>query len=340
MVDPAVAIFIAVGMLIVGFILFRPRRGLLSSWRRSLRSNERVRREDALKHIYHCEMSARHPSLESLAGALNLSMNEVVPLIADMENAELVTQREGTIQLTQNGRESALHILRAHRLWERYLADQTGYPQMEWHDQADHIEHRLSPEQMDDLAARLGFPTYDPHGDPIPDAGGDWVDHGGIPLNTAALNQPLRIVHIEDEPATVYAQIVAEDLYPGMSLRVMEISPRRVRFWAGGDEHLLAPIVAANISVRPVESEEQLLEGQPLADLNPGDRAQVVGITPTIRGLERRRLLDLGILPGTVILAEFKSPQQDPTAYRLRDSLIALRDDQARSIIVKPVEGG
>jgi len=338
MVDPASALLIAAGLLVLGVFLFHPRRGLVSTWRRSRLSSERVRREDALKHIHQCEMNARRPSLESLAGALNLSINDVVPLIADMEHAELVAQEEGVIQLTPTGRESALHILRAHRLWERYLADQTGYPQMEWHEQADQLEHQLSSEQIEMLDAQLGFPTHDPHGDPIPGAEGDWVDHGGVPLNTAEIDQPLRIVHIEDEPETVYAQIIAEGLYPGMTLRLMQISPRRVRFWAGGDEHLLAPIVAANISVRPMETEEDYLEGYPLVDLKPGDRAQVVGITPTIRGLERRRLFDLGILPGTVILTEYISPLQDPTAYRVRDSLIALRDDQAQSIIVKSME--
>lgn len=337
MVDPAIALLVAIGLVGLGLILFRPQRGLVATWRRSLRSNERVRREDALKHIHLCEMNARHPSLESLAGALNLSLNEVAPLVVALERVELVTHKEGTIQLTPTGRESALHILRAHRLWERYLADQTGYPQMEWHDQADQFEHQLSPEQIENLAAQLGFPTHDPHGDPIPGAEGDWVDHGGIPLSTANIDQPLRIVHIEDEPEVVYAQIVAEGLYLGMNLRLIEISPRRVRFWAGGDEHLLAPIVAANISVCAIESEEEILEGYPLVELQPGNQAQVVGITPTIRGLERRRLLDLGILPGTLIIAEYRSPQQDPTAYRVRDSLIALRDDQACSIMVKAV---
>ena len=101
---------------------------------------------------------------------------------------------------------------------------------------------------------------------------------------------------------------------------------------------ILAPIVAANISVRAAEVDETVLEGYPLVDLQPGGQAQIVGITPTIRGLERRRLLDLGILPGTVIVAEYESPQRDPTAYRVRDSLIALRDDQAQSIIVKTLE--
>jgi DtxR family Mn-dependent transcriptional regulator len=337
MVDPGFALLIALAILGLGFALFRPERGLVSRWRRSLRNDARVRREDALKHINRCEIYSRPASLESLAGALNVSINEAASLVAEMQHAELVSQENGTIQLTPTGRESALHILRAHRLWERYLADRTGYSQMEWHDQAEQLEHQISPAQMDELAAQLGFPTHDPHGDPIPGVAGDWVEHSGIPLNNAAIDQPLRIVHIEDEPEIVFAQIVAEGLYPGLSLRLIEVDPRRVRFWAAGDEHVLAPIVAANISVRKIEAEDSL-SGYPLVNLKPGAEARIVGIAPTIRGLERRRLLDLGLLPGTLIVAEYESPQRDPTAYRVRDSLIALRDDQAMSIIVQSLE--
>lgn len=338
MVDPALALIIALGILGLSLILFHPERGLVPRWRSSRRSSERVRREDALKHIHRCEVYSRHASLESLAGALNIGINEVASLIADMQHAELVTQENGTLRLTPTGRESALHILRAHRLWERYLADQTGYGQTEWHDQADQLEHHMTPEQIDDLAAQLSFPTHDPHGDPIPGVDGDWVAHGGAPLNSAQVDQPLRIVHIEDEPETVYAQIVAEGLYPGMTVRLIEVNSKRIRFWAAGDEHTVAPIVAANISVRALETEETILEGRPLVDLAPGEEAKIVGIAPMIRGLERRRLLDLGLLPGTLIRAEYESPQRDPTAYRVRDSLIALRDEQAQSIIVKSLE--
>ncbi|MBK9229766.1 MAG: hypothetical protein IPO15_02505 [Anaerolineae bacterium] len=64
-------------------------------------------------------------------------------------------------------------MVRAHRLWERYLADETGYQPLAWHELADQMEHRLTPAAANALAATLGNPTYDPHGDPIPSAEGD-----------------------------------------------------------------------------------------------------------------------------------------------------------------------
>lgn len=72
-----------------------------------------------------------------------------------------------------------------------------------------------------------------------------------------------------------------------------------------------------------------------LADLQPGQTAEVVAVHS--QGLERRRLLDLGIVPGTRITAELRSPLSDPVAYRVRGALIALRLSQAADIEVRPV---
>ena len=244
------------------------------------------------------------------------------------------------LRLTHTGRRYALQIIRAHRLWEKYLANETGFDEEEWHDQADRLEHKLPPEETDALATRLGYTTHDPHGDPIPTADGEIVLHGGLPLNSMSLDQPVRFVHIEDEPEAVYAQLLAEGLYPGMRMRLLERSPQRVRFWANGDEHLLAPIVAANISVVPITPElhEETMEGVPLSVLLPGHKGEVLELLPRLRGAERRRLMDLGILPGTIITAEMNAPGGDPTAYRIRGALIALRKEQANLIQITKLQ--
>jgi DtxR family Mn-dependent transcriptional regulator len=336
MLEPLLALLVGILLVLIGFWIFRPEKGLYAKWQRSRQLNERILVEDALKHIHNCEIAGDRPTINSIAGALQISSREAADLVAKIEAAEMV-QREGDrIHLTATGRSSALHILRAHRLWERFLADTTGFSESEWHSQADLYEHLLSSADMEALSAQLGHPMYDPHGDPIPSPSGDLVHHGGLPLTAAKLETPLRIVHIEDEPQTVYDQLVAEGLHPGMIVNVIEISGQRIRFWADGDEHVLAPIVASNVSVVPLpeETECEELPCQNLSELKPGEEAVVSGISLACRGLERRRLLDLGILPGTVIRAEFASPSGDPIAYRIRDTLIALRDDQTRLIQV------
>ncbi len=128
-------------------------------------------------------------------------------------------------------------------------------------------------------------------------------------------------------------------VHVGAVVRIAEMTPELVRFWSNGEEHVLAPIVASNISVKPVEQviEADVPQAQRLSELRPGETAEVVSISPASRGAERRRFLDLGILPGTKIKAEFRSPSNDPMAYRIRDAMIALRREQADMIrIHKP----
>jgi DtxR family Mn-dependent transcriptional regulator len=326
---------LAIALVIIG--LFWPTWGLVSRWRRATQTAERVRVEDTLKHLYESEMGGVVSTMQSVAGAAQLSADEAADVLQNLQRRRLIEMERDGIRLTESGREMGLHVLRAHRLWESYLADQTGFPEPEWHGRAHHLEHGLSPAEVDALSARLQHPTHDPHGDPIPTAKGEFAGQQGVPLTTAPVDQPLRILHMEDEPTAVYAQLVAVGLHPGMAVRLLETSPQRVRLVAGGSEHILAPLVAASVSVEPsaVEGAAEGSLGEPLSALRPGQDGRVLAISRRCRGAERRRLLDLGVLPGTVIRAEMRSPNGDPTAYRVRDALIALRAEQAELIRIE-----
>jgi DtxR family Mn-dependent transcriptional regulator len=338
--DPLAAL--AVGIAIAGLAAWVvwPRSGVMARWRRRRRMTDRVRSEDVLKHVYLCETEGRPATHQSIAGALQTSPNEIAEILPAMQEAGLLGLEGDVPRLTARGRSSALHIIRAHRLWQRQLADETGVAEAEWHEQAERQEHRLTPVDADALSAQLGNPVYDPHGDPIPSPTGEMASHGGRPLTSMHEDASLRIVHLEDEPAVLYAQLVASGLHPGMEARLLENSARRVRLWAGGDEHVLAPIVAANVSVVPLPKEVPVQEeaGLRLSQLEPGESGEVVALSPACRGVERRRMMDLGILPGTAITAELRSPGSDPTAYRIRGALIALRSDQAGLIRVRRTE--
>jgi DtxR family Mn-dependent transcriptional regulator len=301
------------------------------------KSTIRILSEDALKHIYKYEQADRHPTVQSVAGALQVSLDEAAKLLTKMAARHLLGLSGDSFYLTPQGQEYALQVIRAHRLWERYLADETGFAEAEWHERAERYEHSLSPAEMEALAARLGHPTHDPHGDPIPTADGTMVPHGGRPLATLSAGEAGRIVHLEDEPEVIYAQLVAEGLHPGMLVRVTEVTPQRIRFQANSAEHRLAPMLAANISVVTVEPEEVVTPElcETLSSLKPGQTARVVSLSRACRGSERRRLMDLGVLPGTTIKAEMVSPSGDPTAYRIRGALIALRKEQADYINIQ-----
>ncbi len=87
--------------------------------------------------------------------------------------------RNGAWRLTEPGRDYATQVVRAHRLWETYLAEETGLDESQWHARAHRREHELSRSEIDELAARIGNPTHDPHGDPIPTSEGDLPARAG-----------------------------------------------------------------------------------------------------------------------------------------------------------------
>lgn len=313
--------------------IFWPDRGFYARWQCARQSTTRVLIEDALKHLFSCELENRRPTLQSLAGALSVSTHRAAEVAGWLQTRALLTLENGEFHLTPAGREYALRIVRAHRLWERYLSEKTGYAEVDWHMLAEQREHQLSPAQTDALAASLGNPSHDPHGDPIPTARGEFTRPAGQPLSSLAPHETARIVHIEDEPAAMYSQLVAEGLHTGMVIRILDRTAERIRFWTNGDEHILAPLLANNVSVLPLQQEAPISEpGVPLTQLKVGETARVVALTPSIRGSERRRLMDLGLLPGTPITAELRSPSGDPTAYIVRGALIALRAEQAQNI--------
>ncbi len=337
MYDPLIALVIGIVVVTIPVLLFYPDRGLVARFARSQRNSVRVLREDALKHICTSELDGSLPTLQSIAGALEIPPNDAAALIADLEQSELITSKGEGLCLTASGRQAALHIIRAHRLWEQHLAQETGYDEQEWHMQAEQREHEMSSDDAQLLAARLGHPTEDPHGDPIPTAAGTHATPLGHRLTAMPLNVPLRVVHVEDEPEIIYAQLLADDVYPGMELRLLEMSPQRVRFWANGSEHILAPIVAGSVAVVSLQAHaaDAIKTGERLSILKPGESAWVTAISPRCHGQERWRLMDLGILPGTLIEAELVSAGGDPTAYRVRDTLLALRREQANFIYIR-----
>jgi DtxR family Mn-dependent transcriptional regulator len=317
---------------VISFIYW-PKIGLSDRLKRWSQDTERVQIEDALKHIYDCEYRNLSCTIGSIAGNLSINTDRATKLVSRLETLGLLSTTGEVLQLTSQGRSYALRIIRVHRLWERYLADETGTNEIDWHGLAEIMEHSFTPEQADKLAAQIGNPVYDPHGDPIPSSKGDIPTKKGKPLNEMLPSEFANIIHIEDEPPAVYSQILAQGLYPGMQIRMLEVSERRVKFVANGEEVVLSPIIAKNITIGIIKSEKPI-EGKfkTLSDLKVGEKGIVLGIAKVLRGQQRRRLMDLGIVPGTEIEAQLESVSRDPIAYKVRGSIVALRKQQADRI--------
>jgi len=327
---------IALAAIAVAFVL---RRRFILRWRLWKRARRRTRTEDALKHLLNLAERGLPGSAESLAGALGLNQNQTVQLLESMASRGMVRSATGGFQLTPEGERVALQIVRAHRLWERYLADEAGLPLSKVHVAAEKAEHGVTSEWLDAMEAHLGHPLTDPHGDPIPRADGTMIQTEAVPLTDWPSGKKARITHLEDEPDVVFQQILALGLKPGSQIRVVDSRPQYLLVSDGEDEHRLAPVVAANIFVEAAPPEKaRPADLVPLSSLKDGDEAEVVSIDAECRGLGRRRLLDLGLTPASIVRVELATAFGDPRAYKVRGTIVALRREQAKQIWVRRLD--
>ena len=335
MIDPVVALLVFGALVLLGLLAFWPDRGLLAVALRVTRMTERVGLEDTLKHLYKCEYAGRPGTVDSVAGSVGVPRSRAVHFLGKLEDQGFVQGASEHLTLTDVGRDYALHIVRTHRLLERYLADRTGVRPEDWHGEAERKEHDLSPEERESLAARLGHPVYDPHGDPIPTASGEMPPRSGVPLSSLGEGDVASIIHLGDEPREVFEALNRAGLSLLMTVRVVAVDAGEVRFEVSGQEHTLPTVVARSVTVEPIpDAQVEERGGGTLADVRDGERARILGIHTGLQGPQRRRLLDLGLVPGTVVEAELRSSGGDPVAYRVRGALIALRKDQSRWIQV------
>lgn len=338
--NPGLALLGGIGVLLALALIFWPNRGLVSMMTRSWSATQRILVEDALKFLFDCEYKNLFCGLNTIAGHLNISIDKVTKLLDRLVSMGLIALDKDTFHLTDAGQSYALRIIRVHRVWEKYLADETGIEQGEWHGDADQIEHHMSVEAADRLATQIGNPVFDPHGDPIPSPIGEIPAHTGQSLSSLKEGDIATIVHIEDEPHTIFAQLMALGLYPGMQIYVLDITDGKISFAANGEECVLTSLFASSITVELLSNEVTVQEKYDLlSSLNLGEKAEVKGISANCRGRQRRRLMDLGLVPGTKVTAELKSALGDPVAYKILGANIAIRKTQADFIFVKRLTG-
>ena len=124
--------------------------------------------EDTLKALYHLSRQSPSVSPRDLIRSAELEPSRYPIIAAELERRKWAEVDGDWVHISPAGERRALELIRAHRLWERYLADKEGFPLTALHDEATRREHLASPAQMDALARELGNPQFDPHGDPIP----------------------------------------------------------------------------------------------------------------------------------------------------------------------------
>ncbi len=152
--------------------------------------------ENYLKTLYKLEnKQVKKVNNIALSKALELNPATVLEMVRKMSDRKLVELlADKTIQLTDKGKKKALQIIRRHRLWEVFLVEKLNYKWNEVHDLAEQLEHIESDDLVKRLEAFLGFPSVDPHGDPIPDENGKLKKMKTQPLTESPINKKLTII--------------------------------------------------------------------------------------------------------------------------------------------------
>lgn len=297
---------------------------------------ERILMEDALKHLLDREQSGGASSVDGVAGALGCRRGRAAHVLGLLRSRGLANPEGEGWRLNEEGRLYALQILRTHRLYETYLARETGVPARDWHRQADSAEHRLDAEAAEALANRLNDPRFDPHGDPIPTREGELPGGKRVCLAEWPAGMDAVIEHVEDEPEEVFQRILKQGLYPGVVLERPEPEANGgVGVWTEGRALVIPGEWLGMIHVGRLQEDSESGRGlSRLSDLALGEEATVQSLSQRCVGPERSRLLDLGLVPGTRVRAEFESPFRSPRSYLIRGTMIALRREQAEKVLI------
>ncbi len=159
--------------------------------------------ENYLKAIYHLDKQGYGKvSATAIAEELENNPASVVDMLKRLTEKKLIhyDKSKGAV-LTANGLKIAVLIVRKHRLWEVFLHDKLGYNWDEVHDIAEQLEHIRDYDLPDRLEKFLGFPKFDPHGDPIPQSNGHLPANASRPLSDAELNRKILITSVSDSSA-------------------------------------------------------------------------------------------------------------------------------------------
>lgn len=182
--------------------------------------------EDFLKAAYKLEHLQSPVPTTALANALNIKPPSVTEMAKKLsEHGLLEYEKYKGVRLTEPGRRIALEVIRHHRLIEMYLIEALGYTWDEVHEEADRLEHVISEQFEARIAAALGHPNHDPHGDPIPDTDGTVPRQATVSAAEAPLNRPHTVHRIIDQSPEMLRYLADIGLIPGARVTVLSRDP-------------------------------------------------------------------------------------------------------------------
>jgi len=210
--------------------------------------------EDYLKAIYQLTEADAAVSTSAIAERLGVAAGSVTGMLKRLAEAGLVEHtRYYGARLTDDGVRNAVRTIRRHRILERFLVDVLGYTWDRVHEEAERLEHVVTDEMIDRMAAVLGEPTADPHGAPIPDSQGQFHDPQYPTLSSIDAGGHATLRQVPDEDPAALRYLAELGLIPGADLEVIDRAPFNgpLRLRVDSEERVIGQEIAEKVRVEP-----------------------------------------------------------------------------------------
>jgi len=212
--------------------------------------------QDYLKRIYEFTLSGGRASTSQLAQALDISAASVTNMLQKLSKTRppyVSYKKHQGVKLTEFGQQTALKIIRRHRLIEIYLVEKLGYTWDEVHAEAEILEHAMSPLLEQRIDAALDHPKFDPHGDPIPDINLEIPEIEQASLSSLEIGSKGRVLRVPNEDPQVLRYLGKFGIRPGAHIKLISRTPydqtMRIRITETGEEAVVGPNLGNNISM-------------------------------------------------------------------------------------------
>lgn len=212
--------------------------------------------ENYLKAIYHIAQKTKtEVSTNAISEKINAKASSVTDMLKKLADKNLISYiKYKGVTLTEAGRLKAVDIVRKHRLWEVFLVEKLNFSWDEVHEVAEQLEHIKSPKLINELDAFLGFPSHDPHGDPIPDKKGQIKALDKILLSNAEIGNPYVCVGVLDSNREFLKYLDKHQIGIGTEFLILEIEDfdQSIHIKANNKAMIMSKAITTNIYVKNI----------------------------------------------------------------------------------------
>ncbi len=212
--------------------------------------------ENYIKAIYHLgKQGAETVSTNALADAMNTKASSATDMIKKLAEKNYANYKKYQgVSLTKEGKKVAINIIRKHRLWEVFLVEKLNFTWDQVHEVAEQLEHIKSQKLIDELDTFLGFPTHDPHGDPIPDKDGKFESFEKTSLTNAKVGLNYVCVGVNDSSGEFLKYLDGNHIGLGTNIKIIHKEPfdNSVKIQFDDSELVVSQNVAKNLFLKEV----------------------------------------------------------------------------------------